>query len=89
MQQRPHLEYSFTARIAESGSTQFVAHLSQNATPVVPSRMLRHFVGSMSQTPSAPARVARYASGPPRGQQTQPAGGVAQHLASCDAFVHG
>src|ERR1035438_493572 len=40
MLQRPHLEYSLTARTAESATTHSVVHRLQASTPASPNRLL-------------------------------------------------
>src|SRR5271157_1809042 len=40
MLQRPHLEYSFTARTADSATTHSVVHRLHASTPASPSRLL-------------------------------------------------
>src|ERR1035437_4430487 len=42
MLQRPHLEYSFTARTADSATTHSVVHRLHASTPTSPSRLLMH-----------------------------------------------
>src|ERR1035437_1081371 len=42
MLQRPHLEYSLTARTADSATTHSVVHRLHASTPTSPSRLLTH-----------------------------------------------
>src|ERR1035437_5023657 len=42
MLQRPHLEYSFTARTADSATTHSVVQRLHASTPTSPSRLLMH-----------------------------------------------
>ncbi len=69
MLQRPHLEYSFTARTAESATTHSVVHRLQASTPTSPRRLLMQREASTCQTTCPLALRTRNSAPPPMSRQ--------------------